>query len=210
MFSKRSVERLTGALLMAGFVAFLGHVVTLFTLGAGRITILFVFTYGILVFLSAVTLYLAFRPHDETLALLGAFGFATHGLFIVLTCALLLAGWRFPEEFAATFGETGSAVGGALELTMDKIRTSAFVFLSLGLVPLGVLIAWSGAVARWIGWLGVVGGMVGFLSTVAGLFDVDMAGLTSVLLMIALLSAFGFLLILGVRLVAREASESRV
>ena len=45
MFSKRSIERLAGALLLAGFVAFLGHGVTLFTLGAGPTTILFVLLY---------------------------------------------------------------------------------------------------------------------------------------------------------------------
>lgn len=201
MISKRSVERLAGALLVAGFLAFLGHFGTLITPGIGRTTFLFIFMYGILVLLSAVTLYVTFRSHDETLALLGAFGFAAHGLCIVLACALILAGLKFPEEFA-----------GALELTADNIRMSAFVFLSLGLVPLGVLIAWSGAVPRWIGWLGVVGGIVGFLSNVPGLLDVDIGGLTSILFMSAVLSAFGFMLILGVRLVAREtveATESR-
>ena len=50
-------------------------------------------------------------------------------------------------------------------------------------------------------------GMVGFLSNVALLFDVDIGGLTSILFMIALLSAFGFMVILGVRLVARETRE---
>ena len=171
MFSKRGIERLAGAFLVASFVAFLGHGVTLSTLGAGLTTILFVLIYAFLVILSAMTLYLTFRPHEQTLALFGTFGLAAHGLFIVLTCALLLAGLEFPEEFAATFGaETDSVVAAAsaLELTMDKIRTSAFIFLGLGLVALGVLIAWSGAVARWVGWLGIVGGILGFVGLLAG------------------------------------------
>ena len=103
MFSKRSVERLAGALLVAGFVVFLGHVVTLFTLGPGPTTILFVLIYGFVIFLCATALYQTFRSHERTLALFGAFGFLAHGLFVVLTCALLLAGLEFPKEFAATF-----------------------------------------------------------------------------------------------------------
>ena len=85
MFSTRRIERPAGALLMASFVTFLGHVVTLLTLGAGLSTIRFVLIYGFLVILSAMALYLAFRPHERTLALFSASGFAAHGLFIVLT-----------------------------------------------------------------------------------------------------------------------------
>ena len=207
MFSKRSIERLAGALLLAGFVAFLGHGVTAFTLGAGPTTILFVLLYGFLVFLSAAILYQTFRSHERTLALFGACGLAAHGLFTVLTCALLLAGLKFPEEFAATFGaEHGSGLGGALESTMDKIRTLMFVFLGLGLVPLGALIAWSGAVARWVGWLGVVSGTLGFLGAMAALFDV-VGGAAAVLIPVAVFSMFVFVFVLGIRLVVRETHE---
>ena len=211
MFSKRGIERLAGALLVASFVAFLGHVVTLLTLGAGRTTILFVFIYGFLVILAAMTLYQTFRPHEQTLALFGAFGLTAHGLFIVLTCILLLAGSEFPEVFAMTFGaETDSVVGAAsaLEATMDKIRTSAFIFLGLGVVSLGVLITWSGAVARWVGWLGVVGGIPGFLGLLAGLFNVVVGGPASTLIEIALLIMFVFMLILGIRLLVQETREA--
>ena len=207
MFSKRGIERLAGALLVASFVAFLGHVATLLILGAGRTTILFVLVYGVLVILSAMTLYQTFRPHEPTLALFGAFGLTAHGLFIVLTCILLLAGMDFPAEFAMTFGaKTDSVVGAASvrEATMDKTRTSAFVFLGLGVVPLGVLIAWSGAVARWVGWLGVAGGIPGSLGLLAGLFKVDLGRPTSILIEIALLAMLVFMLVLGIRLLVRE------
>ena len=208
MFSTRRIERLAGALLVAGFVAFLGHVVTLLTLGAGLTTIRFVLIYGFLVILSAMALYLAFHPHERTLALFSAFGFAAHGLFIVLTSILLLAGFEFPEEFAVTFGaKTDSVVGAAsaLEATMDKIRTSAFIFLGLGVAPLGVLIAWSGAVARWLGWLGAVSGGLGFFGVLASLFDVVVGRL---MFMSIIFLMFGFILILGVRLLVRETREA--
>ncbi len=208
MFSKRSIERLAGTLLMASFVTFLGHVVTLLTLGAGLTTIRFVLIYGFLVILSAMALHQAFRPHERTLALFSAFGFAVHGLFIVLTSILLLAGFEFPEEFAATFGaKTDSVVrvASALEATMDKIRTSAFIFLGLGVAPLGALIAWSGAVVRWLGWLGAVSGVLGFFGVLASLFDVVVGRL---MFMSIIFSMFGFILILGVRLLVRETREA--
>ncbi len=136
----------------------------------------------------------------------GAFGLAAHGLFVVLVCALLLAQLEFAQEFGATGGaETDSvaAAARALALPMHMIRAFTFLFLGLGLVPLGVLIAWSGAVARWVGWLGVVAGVLGFLGVLAGLFNVGEGGL-----MLGIFLMFGFILILGVRLLVRETLEA--
>ena len=208
MLSKRGIERLAGTLLVVSFFLFLGHVVTLLTLGPGRITIVFVLLYGFPVSLAGLALYMTLRTHDPTLALFGAFGFASHGLFVVLTAALLLAGLRFPQEFATFGAETSSVVGAAsaLELSMDKIRTSAFVFLGLGLLPLGVLISWSGAVARWIGWLGFVAGVLGFFGMLARLAGISV-GLPAGMTRITALTAFAFMLILGLRLIARETRE---
>ncbi len=146
MLTNRAIERLAGGLLVASFVAFLGHVITLIVLGAGPVTIFLVLVYGLLIFLSAATLYLIFGPHDRSLALFGATGLAAHGVFIVIVCAMILAQFEFAQEFPATDGAEGQSVaaaGRALELAMDKIRTSAFVFMGLGLMPLGALIAWS-------------------------------------------------------------------
>ena len=212
MLSDRDIERLAGALLVTSFMLFLGHVVTLLTMGAGLTTIVFVLVYGFPVSLSGLALYRTFRTHEPTLASFSAFGFAAHGLFIVLTAALLLAGLRFPQEFATFGAETSSVTGAAsvLELSMDKIRTSAFVFLGLGLLPLGVLIARTGAVARWVGWLGVVAGVLGFfgmLALLSGLFAGRPAGMQAQITALTL-TAFGFILILGVRLLARETREA--
>lgn len=210
MFSKRSIERLAGAFLVASLVAFFAHLVTLGPYGVGPATIFCVFLYGLLVLLSAIALYLTFSPHQRALALFGAMGFAAHGLFVVLACALLLAHFKLAQELAATGGaEADSLVAAAraLELAMDRTRTSAFVLLDLGLVPLGALIAWSGAVARWVGWLGILGGIVGFLGLLAALFHVVVGDPASTLVLTAVMSTFGFMLILGVRLVVRETRE---
>ncbi len=207
MFSKRSIERLAGASLVAGLVAFLAHGQTL-DQGVGPMTVLCVLAYGFMIILSAVPVYLIFHSHERTLALFAAFGLAAHGLFVVLVCALLLAQLELAKEFAASGeAETGSgaAAARALALTMGNIRLSTFLFLGLGLAPLGVLIAWSGAVARWLGWLGIVAGVLGFLGVLAGLFDV-VAG--SLMFMPGIFSMFGFIFILGIRLLVRKTREA--
>ena len=71
-------------------------------------------------------------------------------------------------------------------------------------MPLGALIAWSGAVARWLGWLGVVSGIVGFLVLLAKLFDV----VVGAPFMLMILAEYVFILILGVRLLVRETREA--
>ncbi len=209
MFSERSIERLAGAFLVTGLVSFLAHGLTL-DQGVRPITILLVLVYGFMIILSALLIYLIFHSHERTLALFGAFGLAAHGLFVVLVCALLLAQLEFAKEFVTTGGaETDSVAAAArvLALTMGSIRTCTFLFLGLGLVPLGVLIAWSGAVARWLGWLGVVAGVLGFLGVLAVIFKV---GVGRLMFMPGIFLMFGFILILGIRLLVRETREATV
>ena len=170
-------------------------------------TVLLVIFYGLLIFLSAAAIYLTFGPHDRALALFGAMGLAAHGILIVVACCLILAYFQLGEEFPVAGGAEGgpaAAAASALELTMDMIRSSAFVFMGLGLMPLGVLIVRSGAVSRWVGWLGIVCGILGCFGLLATLFDLVGGFSDSILLMITLLSTFGFLLILGVRLLVWE------
>ncbi len=198
MLSQRHIERLAGALLVAAFVAFGVHFVTL-ALGSLPATVLLVLLYGVLIFLSAVALYLTFRRHERTLALFGASGFTAHGLFVVLACCLILAQFELESE-AET--EAVVAAGRALELAMDNIRATAFVILGLGAVALGVLIAWSGAATRWVGWLGIVAGTLGSLGLLATMFNVVAGGPGTILMLTALLILLVFILVLGARLVA--------
>ncbi|MFQ5932466.1 MAG: DUF4386 domain-containing protein [Nitrospiraceae bacterium] len=206
MLSKRSTERLAGLLLVSSFFLFLGHVVTDSTLGHGRASVVFFLLYGFPVSLTGLALYMTFRKHDPTLAMFGGFGFASHGLFVVLTAAVLLVGLRFPQEFATFGAESGPVAGiaSSLELTMDKIGKSAFVFLGLGLLPVGVLILRTGAVARWIGWLGSAAGVLGFFGFLAGLAGILGDRASGVVIPITMITPFAFMLILGLRLVSRE------
>ncbi len=207
MFSKRSIERLAGAFMVAGLVAFWAHGLTM-DQGVVPMTVLLILAYGFMIILSALLVYLIFHSHERTLALFGAFGLAAHGLFVVLVCALLVAQLEFAREFAATDGAETDAVAAAarvLALTMGSIRVFTFLFLGLGLVPLGVLIARSGAVARWLGWLGVVAGVLGFLGVLAVMFNVAVGG---GMFMSGILLMFGFILILGIRLLVRKTREA--
>ncbi len=208
MLSMRHVERLTGVLLLVGVVSFLTHFVTFSVLRNDVATIALILVYGVFVLLSAVGMYLTFRPHEPTLSLFGALGFAVHGLFIVLIGAILLAGLRLPEEFPTTFGNDDGAMVAALELATAKIRTSAFVISSIGLLALGILILWSAAVPRWMGWMAATGGVVGFPSMLAALIGVDPLGVNSIVMIIAFLTGLAFMLALGTRLVGWRTREA--
>ena len=206
MFSKRGIERLAGAFLVTGLVTILAHLTM--DQGVVPLTVLFVLIYGFMIILSALLVYVIFHSHERTLALISAFGMAAHGLFVVLVCALLLAQLEFSQEFVATGeAETDSvaAAARALALAMGSIRVSMFLFLGLSLVPLGVLIAWSGAVARWLGWLGIVAGVMGFLGVLAVTFNVVVGPL---MFMSGILLMFGFILILGFWLLVRGTREA--
>ena len=231
MFSSRSIERIAGALLVASIVAILGHIVALIptgtpgfstgsiheilefiaqSRGAVLTNMLFLLMYGFLVMLSALALYLAFRPHERTMALFGSFGLAVHGLFVVLFNILFLVLMESAQEFAVTSGAEAdrvATVASVLLVFLFRVQGSAWIFLGLGLVPLGILIAWSGAVSRWVGGLGVVTGILGFFGGLVVLYQVALGGLAS-LMGIAFFSPFVFILILGVWLLVRETREA--
>ena len=209
MLTKRSIERLAGILLVSSFFLFLVHVVTDSTLGTGRASVVLFLLYGFPMSFSGLALYMTFRKHDPTLAMFGGFGFASHGLFVVLTAAVLMVGLRFPQEFATFGAESGPVAGiaSSLEMAMDKIGKSAFVYLSLGLLPLGVLILRTEAVARWIGWLGSAAGVLGFFGWLAGLIGILDDRAFEAVIPIVMITTFPFILILGIRLISREVRE---
>lgn len=209
MFSKRGTERLTGIMLGMSVFLMLAHIVADVALGHGRVSVVLILLYGFPASLAGSALYITFHRHDPTLAMFGGFCFAGHGLLVVLTAAVLLVGLRFPEEFALFGAEPDSITGiaSSLELTMDKIGKSAFVFLGLGVNLVGVLILMSGALPRWIGWLGFAVGISGFLISLAGLTDIFVRGTTELMMGIYILAGLVFMLILGLRLVCCEIQE---
>lgn len=210
MFSKRGTERLTGIMLALSVIFMLAHIVGDAALGHGRTSVVLFLLYGFPVGLAGSALYITFRQHDPTLAMFSGFCFSAHGLLVVLTATILLVGLRFPEEFAFFGADGGSltGIGSSLELTMDKIGKSAFVFLGLDLSLVGVLILMTKALMRWIGWLGSVVGMLGFLISLAGLTDILVGHTAELLMGISIFTSLFFMLTLGLRLVFHEIRES--
>ena len=170
-----------------------------------RPTIL-ILLYAIPVGLAGSALYITFRRRNPTLAMFSGFFFAGHGLLMVLSAAILLAGLQFPEEFALYGAEPQSLSGAAslFELTMDNIGKSAFALLDLGLCLVGLKILLSGALPRWIGWMGLAVGIVGFLASLAGLTDILDHGTAELVTVIPMLLALVFMLTLALRLILRK------
>ncbi len=120
----------------------------------------------ILTVLAAVS-YRVFRRYEPTLALAGAFMFLGAAGFAALSSITGLALLR--EYGAHTFGwaslaEAENLVG--IYTFLEPLRALAgrvgFTFGGLALLAFGGLIAWGGALPRWIGGLGILAGALMF------------------------------------------------
>ncbi len=207
---EESARRQAGMMLGASVFLMLAHIAADVVLGHGRVSTILVLLYGIPASHAGSALYIAFRRHDPVLTLVSAFCFAGHGLLMVLTAAILLAGLQFPAEFAL-YGAEPSSLGGAAslpELTMDKIGKSSFLLLGLGLSLIGSVVLLSCAAPIWIGWLGMIVGIGGFLVSLAGLTDIFARGTTELLMGAVILACMAFMLVLGFRLASHEVQEA--
>ena len=106
-----------------------------------------------------------------------------YGFMIILSALFIYVVFHSHERTLALFGAFGLAAHG--------------LFL--------VLVSWSGAVARWLGWLGIGAGVLGFLGVLAVVFNV---GVGRLMFMSGILLMFGFILILGIRLLVRKTWEA--
>lgn len=100
-------------------------------------------------------LYLAFRDHDRTLGLVGAFALA--GLAATLA-GMFMAGFALDQLAQTTPQDVASeTVARATALVMKGGRDAAFgAFLPLSLLAFGGAIIRAAPLPRWLGWLAVV------------------------------------------------------
>ena len=162
----------------------------------------------ILVALAAVS-YRVFRGYDRTLALLGAFMFLGAAF---LSCFAGVVGLTLAQEYSLLV--PAQAAPGAVEYgsiqALEPLRALAgktsFTFAGLGLLAFGGLIAWSGALPRWIGGLGIVAGAIMFYIWIDAIPILHRIGGGAYLLWLALLA--GWLMFRGTGGVADAADNA--
>ena len=225
MFSKRGLDYLAGALLIA-LVATV--VVSIATLPLSQetfredargvleeivedrdlfiVSTAFDLASNLIGIALAAVVYLVFRSRDQTLALLGAFGFLAGNLLFLVTNMVGISLISLAEDYAAaTDGQAESVfqASRAIGLMRDAAFAMGAVGLALGFLSYGLLVLRTNVVPRWMGVFGIAGGIVapfGWLLFVdSGLVAIGFIGL-----MIGLF----FALILGVWLIWRGAEEA--
>ena len=151
----------------------------------------------------AAVLYIIFRSHDRTLALIGSFGFlAAAGLFL-LTNMVSISLISLAEDYAGGQSESILHAARAIGLMLDVAFIMAAVGIALGALSYGLLVLTTNALPRGMGVFGIVGGIVapfGWLLFV----DTDLVIIAFVGLVISLF----FFLISGLWLLWRGASEA--
>lgn len=150
----------------------------------------------ILTALAAVS-YRVFRHYEPTLALTGAFMFLGAAGFAALSGITGLALIR--EYGTHTFGWASSAEAENLVgiyAFLEPLRALAgrvgFTFGGLALLAFGGLIAWSGALPRWVGWLGLPTGALMFFIWYADAAALHRGGGGAYLLWLTLLAGLLF------------------
>jgi len=151
----------------------------------------------------AAGLYVVFRSHDRTLALIGSFGFLAGAVLMLTTNMVGISLISLAEDYAGTQSESLLSVASAVGLMKDVAFAMGAVGIAMGVLSYGLLILTTNAIPRWMGIFGIAGGIVtpfGWLLFV----DSDLALIVFVGLSISLF----FALISGGWLVYRGASEA--
>ena len=183
MLSKRGTERLAGAFAVSAAVALLMTIITIVPVDlesrAGVreslpdlvddearhfISWSFNMVAGLLTIAVGAGFYLVFRAKERSLALFGAFWLLAAGVALTVATMSYFALFDLADDFVTASGlaEADAALSSAMGFGVVGYLAyqTGLTLLGLGLIPVGVLIAWSAPVPRWLGWLGVAGGVV--------------------------------------------------
>lgn len=154
----------------------------------------------------AAVLYLAFRSHDRNLALLGSVGILASAMLFLTANMIMIALAPLAQDFFVATGQQKDSLlssASAVGLMLDAAVAMGAVGLALGVLSYGLLVITTGALPRGIGVFGIVGGIVSPFYWLLFVAD-DLAAVGFVGLMISLF----FTLIVGGRLVMRGTSEA--
>lgn len=224
MLSKRDLDRIAGALMLAIVAAIIGTFVSeievdtarsefrqtlqdivddrgMFLAGAA-----FDMASNLITVFFAGAVYLVFRSHERSLALFAAFGLLAASSVFLVANGLDFPLYYMAQDFVAASGAEANSIAStarALALFELILESGGITLIGLGMVSLGVLIVRTEALPRWLGWLPVAGGTllvlgwVGFVEEV--LFIIGFVGFGIIML---------FLLIAGGWLIARGTREA--
>lgn len=170
---------------------------------------------------SAGSLYSTFRLHEPTLATVGAYGFLAGGTLLLVGAGTGAALHDLAGEWSALSGARAEQVftsARAVALAFEFLGIVSFFVLLGGVLAFGGLIAWTGAMPRWLGALAVLSGVLLVLGLTVGLltgalWDLVMGsfigtGLFSYLINGSLLAALLWLLVTGGWLLVRGTEEA--
>lgn len=225
MLSKRKIEYLAGALLIAMVAAVVVSIAVnpisaqtfkedpsgvLVDIAVDRnlfiASTIFHLLSNLLTIPLAAVLYLAFRSHDRNLALLGSFGFLAAAMLFLMSDMILVSLAPLAQDFFVASGQQADSVlssATAIGLMLDAAVAMGAVGIALGVFSFGLLIITTGTLPRWIGVFGILGGIVSPFFWLLFVND-DLVIVGFVGLMISLF----FSLIVGGRLVMRGTSEA--
>ena len=183
MLSRRAMERITGVIFLLVVVSLIVTIATGSDVGQNtdaedfrqwlrelaenqgqhRVSVAFDLLSNVLTVAMAGAVYVVFRLHARPLALFAAFGFLAAGLTSMVIVMTGFALDSMAHEFVT-----------ASEADADIVATSArgfalvgafgrdvgVTFIGIGILLLGILIVWSGAVYRVLGWVAIPAGVL--------------------------------------------------
>ena len=225
MLSKRKIEYLAGSLLLA-MVAAMVVSIAINPISADSFredpsgvlvdiakeqklfitSTIFNLASNLIVIPMAAVLYLTFRSHDRTLALLGSFGFFALAVLFLTSNMVMVSLVTLAQDFVAATGPQADSVlssARAVGFMLDAAIAMGAVGIALGVLSYGLLVVTTGALPRWMGVFGILGGIVSPLFLLL-FVENDLVVIGFVGLMISLF----FTLIVGGRLVMRGTSEA--
>lgn len=223
MFSKRGLDYLAGVLLIATVATVLVTISTyptpdtfredarrfLVDIVEGRnlfiVAVAFDLASNLIIIPLAAVLYLVFRSHDRTLALLGSFGFLAAAVLFLVVDMVAIPLISLAEDYAgATGGQADSILNAAraIGLMTDVAVAMGAVGMALGGLSYGLLVLTTNALPRWMGVFGIAGGIVALLMWLL-FVDTDLVPVGYV----GLLLIRFFFVISGLWLIWKGASE---
>ena len=225
MFSRRAIDRETGILLLMIVVAFAVSLSTFVETDIDREDIRsslqnviddqalyftswsFNLVGGLLIIVAGVGLYLLLRPYEQALALIGLIGLVSAGVTFAVATMSSYVLFFLADDFVIAVGSEADALAStarAVGLAGTTVYLTALTLVGVGVLPMGVLIIWSGAASKWLGWWAVVSGILMLLAwTVLVQNDIGFA-----ILAVGSIGVLLFFLMLGLRLIFRGMPAS--